>query len=585
MNISLFAKSYANILFLENKYVGVALIFITFINPSVAISGILALIATVLFAELVDLRSEYLGQGFYLYNSILVGMGVGFLFEPSVLSVVFIAILSSFTFLFSYMLNRLFYIYKIPILSLPFSVVTIFAYLASIKYSGLFVGLVNSKAIYDIHLPLELSALLKSIGTIFFLPNTMAGILILVLILAVSRVVFFMAIASFYFGVAIHSYFLGSFEQALYSAYSFNYILVGVALGGIFLLPSIKNFLLALIGVAISVVLTDSIEILFNYYAIPVFTLPFNFTVITFVFVLSMIYYKGFNYNIKSTPEKSLASYLSSLFRFGINEAKISPPFSGEWSVYQVFNDEWTHKGNYKHAYDFVIEKDNKTYKNQGLYLEDYYCFGESVLAPVNGYIVEFRHDLPDNQIGSVDRINNWGNYIIIKSDFGFYVEISHVMQYSIKLHVGEYVKLNDVVAKCGNSGYSPQPHIHIQVQDTPNLGAHTRGFCFSEYYSKNRIIFNSLPNKNEIIESIIADKSMFSRLNFILDESFKYEVFKDDKIIEEIEFVAVMNTLGEFYFEDSHKNKLYFYTHINLFYFYNYEGGDSYLKYIFKIA
>jgi len=387
----------------------------------------IALAATILFAELINLRSEYLEQGFYLYNSILVGMGVGYLFEPTILSIFFIVILSSFTFLFSFMLNRLFLVYKIPILSLPFSIVTMFAYLASLKYSGLFSALINNKTIYDIELPLVFSALFKSVGTIFFLPNNIAGILILLLILSISRVAFFVAVISFYFGVLIHSFFLGSFEHALYNAYSFNYILVGVALGGVFLLPTLKSYLIAMIGVAVSVILTDSMEILFNYYAVPVFTLPFNFTVITFVFVLSMIYYKEFNYNIKATPEKSLSSYLSSLFRFKINEIKISLPFSGEWSVYQAFDDKWTHKGNYKYAYDFLIKKDGRSYKNEGLYLSDYYCFGESILAPVSGYIVEYRHDLPDNIIGDVDRVNNWGNYIIIKSDLTLMVTLIYL--------------------------------------------------------------------------------------------------------------------------------------------------------------
>jgi len=134
----------------------------------------------------------------------------------------------------------------------------------------------------------------------------------------------------------------------------------------VFLLPTAKNFLLALIGIAISVVLTDAIAMLFNYYSIPVFTIPFNMTVIAFIFTLSVIYYKEFNLDIKATPEESLSNYLSKFFRFGSLSTKISLPFSGEWSVYQAFNGRWTHKGQYKYAYDFVKVKDSKTYKSDG---------------------------------------------------------------------------------------------------------------------------------------------------------------------------------------------------------------------------
>jgi len=578
-------KPYSAILFLNNKFAGLFLLAITFINPSVAVSGILAVIFTLLFAALLGLKEVYLSHGFYIYNSLLVGMGVGYLFTPTIISVVLIAIASSLTFMLSFMLNRLFSVYKIPILSLPFSIITMFIYLASLKYSGLLSSLVNNATIYDITLPLIVSGFLKSFGTIFFLPNNIAGILMISLVLYFSRIVVIMALVGYYFGVLIHSFLIGSFEQALHDPYAFNYILVAIALCGVFLLPTVKNFVLALIGVAISVVLTDAIGILFNYYAIPVFTIPFNITVIVFIFVLSIIYYKEFNVHIKSTPEESFSAYLSQIFRFGQISTKVSLPFSGTWSVYQEFDDEWTHKGKYKYAYDFVKRQEGKSYKNDGLYVQDYYCFGESILSPVSGYIVDARDDLVDNIIGEVDRVNNWGNYIIIKSDLGFFVEISHIMQYSISVKVGDYVTAGSLIAKCGNSGYSPEPHIHIQVQDIGVIGGFTREFCFSEYYLENELIFNSQPKKGELVQGVITDRSVNSRLLFIIDDSFRYDVYENDKKIDEVSFVVKMNEYGEFYFEDNDKNRLYFYNDLKQFYFYNYDGSESYLKWLFRLA
>jgi len=578
-------KPYSAILFLNDKVAGFIMLLITFINPSVALSGMAAVIFTILFAKFLDLEESYLSQGFYIYNSLLVGMGIGYIFYPSILSIILIAISAAFTFMLSFMLNRLFSTYKIPILSLPFSIVTMFLYLASLKYSGLLSTLVNNSTMFDIELPLILSGFLKSFGTIFFLPTNVAGILIFMLVVYFSRIVAIMALVGYYFGVLIHSYLIGSFEEALYDAYAFNYILVAIALCGVFLLPTIKNFVLALVGVAISVVLTDAIGILFNYYAIPVFTLPFNITVIVFIFILSIGYYKEFNLNIKSTPEQSLSSYLSQIFRFGELYTKISLPFSGEWFVYQAEDTQWTHQGKYKHAYDFVQQKEGLTYKNDGLYAEDYYCFGESILCPVSGYVVDFRHDLVDNIIGEVDRINNWGNYIIIKSDLGFYVEISHLMQYSVSVSIGEYITLNSIIAKCGNSGYSPQPHIHIQVQDLGLLGGFTREFCFSELYQGNSLIFNSQLSKGDIVSSVMNDRSVSSRLLFILDDVYSYDLYISNEQQYKVEFIVKMNSFGEFYFEDTHANKLYFFNDLKQFYFYKYEGNYSHLKQLFILA
>ena len=578
-------KPYSAILFLNNKYAGLFLLLITFINPSIAISGIAAIIFTIIFASVIDLKETYLSQGFYIYNSLLVGMGIGFIFTPTIISIALIAVASALTFMLSFMLNKLFSVYKIPILSLPFSIVTMFLYLASLKYSGLLSSLVNNATIYDISLPLIISGFFKSFGTIFFLPNNIAGILMITLVLYFSRVIVVMALSGYYFGIFVHSFLIGSFEQALYDPYAFNYILVAIALCGVFLLPTVRNYILALIGVAISVVLTDAIGMLFQFYSIPVFTIPFNITVITFIFVLSVVYYKEFNTNIKETPEKSLSNYLSTIFRFGKIPIKITLPFAGEWSVYQEFDDKWTHKGKYKYAYDFVKMKDNQTYKNEGLNREDYFAFGESILAPVSGYVIDTRHDLVDNIIGDVDRINNWGNYIIIKSDLGFFVEISHLMQYSISVNVGDYIKVNTIIAKCGNSGYSPEPHIHIQVQEYGLIGGVTKEFIFSEYIQNSNLQLNTIPEKKDLITSVINDRSISSRLLFILDDSLKYQVLEDNKPIEEIEFKVNMNENGEFYFCDSKNNQLYFYNDLTQFYFYNYIGSKSYLKQLFILA
>jgi urea transporter len=575
-------KPYSAVLFLNNKVAGIVILAITFLNPSVALSGLMAVLFTVLFAKIIDIDDNYLSYGFYIYNSLLVGMGVGYIFTLSLTSIVLIAIASVFAFGLSFMLNRLFGVYKLPILSLPFSIVTMFVYLASLKYSTLYSTLVNHATMYDISLPLYLSAYFKSVGTIFFLPNALAGMLLILVIFYFSRIIFIMSGIGFYFGVLVHSFFLGSFEQSLHDPYAFNYILVGVALCGIFLLPTVKNFILSLIAISLSVVLTDAIGILFNYYAIPVFTLPFNFTVITFIFILSAIYYKEFNYTIKATPEASLSHYLSNVFRFGSFETKIALPFAGEWSVYQGFDGEWTHKGNYRYAYDFVKRKEGKSYKGEGLHLNEYYCFGESVFSPIDGYVVDLRHDLPDNYIGSVDRINNWGNYIVIRSDSGFYVEISHLMQHSLTVQVGAYVKTNEPIAKCGNSGYSPEPHIHVQVQDVATIGGFTRAFCFTEYYHHSQLLFNTIPQKDDVIASVIVDKSIQSKLLFIIDDTFSYEVFKDDEYVERVTFCVKMNVLGEFFLSDEENNKLYFNSSATQFYFYHYEGRESYLKWLF---
>jgi urea transporter len=582
--LEIFFKPFASILFLRSYKLGIFLFLISFVFKSVAILGVVALISTILFAEFTSLRDYYLKYGFYLYNSLLVGMGIGFYFDVSLLTIGLSIILGIFTFLLSFGLNRVFLTWNLPILSLPFAFVSMIFYLASLKYYSLFSNIINRTLFNDITINSDLvSNFLKSLGTILFLPFNIVGILILLIFLFYSRIMFLLAIVGYLVGVFFHSLFI-SYFLAVHSPYNFNFILIAIALGGVFLIPNIKNYLLALIGVILSVVLIDAMEVFFNQYSLPVYTMPFNIVVILFLMLLYWSGYEYFNFDIKSTPERSLVNFLSTIYRFGGRDIKIYLPFYNKWSVYQAFDGEWTHKGKWRYAYDFVIKKNGKTYANDGLYLEDYYAFGQPVIAPISGYIVAMRNDLKDNFIGEVDRENNWGNYVIIKSDSGFYVEISHLMQYSIPFKVGDYVKYGDIIGKCGNSGYSPEPHIHIQVQNTPYLGSETLPFKFVEYIKDNKLYFYSLPKKDEEIECLAVDKSMKLRMTFILDDEYCYDVIEGGEVIDKVCFKVGMNENGEFYFKEG-DNKLYFYSVEKFFYFYKYEGGDGYLKEIFKLA
>ena len=570
-------KAYFSILFLRDCKAGIVLLALSFLLPSVGALGLVAIVATVAFAELVSVRDEYLKYGFYLYNSLLVGMGVGYYFDITLSTILLTVILAILTFLFTFSLNRIFLKYSLPILSLPFAFVGMIFYLASLKYTNLLSNILYRKPLFDISIPFE--PFFKSIGTIFFLPYNISGLIITILLLIYSRILFMMAVLGFIVGVAVHTIFV-PFNEALYSPYNFNFILIAMSLGGFFLIANIKNYTIAMIAVAISAVIIDSMEVFLNTYSLPVYTMPFNIITILFLMLTVGVGYKYYNYNPKETPEKSLSTFLSSIYRFGGNGIKINLPFIGEWSVYQAFNGEWTHKGAWRYAYDFVIEKDGKSYKNDGHFLEDYYAYAKDIVSPISGYVVALTDDLPDNFIGNVDRVNNWGNYIIIYSDYGYYVEISHLMQNSINVNVGDYVQIGQMLAKCGNSGYSPQPHIHIQVQKYGVLGSETLPFKFIDYIKGDCLEYYQLPKINDSVKATTIDKSMQLHLTFILDDKFVYRDSNNKEYIIEVK----MNDLGEFYFYDG-KNSLYFYLDNKLFYFYEYQGGYSYLQELFKIA
>lgn len=62
------------------------------------------------------------------------------------------------------------------------------------------------------------------------------------------------------------------------------------------------------------------------------------------------------------------------------------------------------------------------------------------------------------------------GNRIVIKYFTDEYSTICHLMPKSIIVQKVQTVKRGDVLAKCGNSGNTTEPHIHFQVQNTSHF-------------------------------------------------------------------------------------------------------------------
>ncbi len=389
----------------------------------------------------------------------------------------------------------------------------------------------------------------------------------------------------YYIGTLSSAVLTGSFFQSFSDINHFNFSLVAMALGGVFLIPSPRSYLLSFIAVMTTTIVLSAVKTFWAFYGIPAFTFPFNFISLTFLYVLGLIGFPVVARYIGKTPEETLDYYLTIQKRFKGTERTLHLPFAGEWTVWQGFDDEWTHKGSWKYAYDFVItDAEGKTHTSNGLELTDYYAYRKPVLSPVRGRVVKVVSNLPDNPIGTVDNKNNWGNYVIIYDPRGFYVELSHFAQNSIRVKEGDWVEVGSFIGLCGNSGYSPQPHIHIQVQVSEDIGSPTLPFSFVSYISGNTFHSNDLPEKGKVVKPVYADKSLSNRLSFYLENEFVYEVFENDEKIDEISMKVRMAPDGTFFF-DTGKGKLFFGKDEGTFYFYRLDGKDKYLKLLFMSA
>jgi peptidase M23-like protein len=104
---------------------------------------------------------------------------------------------------------------------------------------------------------------------------------------------------------------------------------------------------------------------------------------------------------------------------------------------------------------------------------EDYYCWDTAVLSPVDGRVIETLDSLPDNAIGVRDPVHPLGNHVTIaQGDRYFY--LAHLRQRMLTVHAGDTVTAGQAVGRCGNSGNTDFPHIHLHATNSPKLGEGT---------------------------------------------------------------------------------------------------------------
>jgi murein DD-endopeptidase MepM/ murein hydrolase activator NlpD len=300
---------------------------------------------------------------------------------------------------------------------------------------------------------------------------------------------------------------------------------------------------------------------------------------LSFIYVLGLVKYPQVAKLIKSSPEETLDLHLANRQRFQGSQRTVALPFSGRWTVWQGFEGPWTHQDNWKYAYDFFItDEQGRSYKDYGKKLGDYYAFGKPVLSPVSGQVHEVVNNLPDNPIGQIDTINNWGNHLIIRDERGFFVEISHFAEGSIKVKEGEQLERGTFLGLCGNSGYSPQPHIHVQVQECGLLGSVTLPFSFVNYTENNHYHSSGSLEVDTQVESLLGERNIQAQTTFKVREIYRYEVWQNGRKIDELSLIVKIAPDGTYYF-DSGRGKLYFGKYDGTFYFYSVEGKDPYLE------
>jgi hypothetical protein len=195
------------------------------------------------------------------------------------------------------------------------------------------------------------------------------------------------------------------------------------------------------------------------------------------------------------------------------NETKLSLPFKGKWLVFWGGDTKELNQHhdapNQRFAFDFLgADEQGKTRKGKAQVNEDYFAFGREVLAPADGNVTDVINGVRDNVPGSMNPYSALGNAVFIQHREHEVSVLAHLKLGSITVKVGNKVKRGQVIALCGNSGNSSEPHLHYHLQNTPIIQDGTGIKC---YYQKVIVLENgkkkSKTNYSPIKgETIVAD-------------------------------------------------------------------------------
>ncbi|MFT3912399.1 MAG: urea transporter [Ferruginibacter sp.] len=601
-------NSYAMLFFSRNRIFAALILLVSFFNPFTGLSGFLAVMVALLSAYILGFNREQIKNGFYTYAALLVGLGLGTYYEQGTAFFILLTAASIFTLLLTVALTSKLGSNNLPALSLSFIFSTWIIILASKEFSA--IGLTQrhiywvndmyakgGKRLVDFIMSIEnypmpdyVAGFFRSMSAILFQVNIFTGIILTAGIFVFSRIAFVLMILG-YTVAFLFQHTMGSGEVVNYYNLGTNYMLVAVAVGGLYLIPSVRSFLWAAILVPVSYLLVIGLSKITLTWGLPVFSLPFCIVVILFLYCLRLRNLPG---KLAVTPVQYFSPEIN-LYRYRNGKERLMNryyyqlqlPFMGEWMVSQGYDGDMTHKAEWSKALDFVIlDEQMKTFSLPGNQPEHFYCFNKPVLSPGDGIIEEIVDHVTDNEIGKNNTSENWGNTIIIKHAEGLYSKLSHLKKNSAKVIKGSYVRKGDILALCGNSGRSPEPHLHFQVQTTPYIGSKTISYPISYFKSRkeNKSLLNNftVPAEGSFTSNVLPDTQLVQAFN--LQPGFCMLVNANG--FEEEEWEVVTSIYNESYlYCRQHNAYAYFINNGTVFYFSNYFGSKRSLLYHFYLA
>ncbi|MGC2786626.1 MAG: M23 family metallopeptidase [Roseiarcus sp.] len=156
-------------------------------------------------------------------------------------------------------------------------------------------------------------------------------------------------------------------------------------------------------------------------------------------------------------------------------------------------------------AVDWGRVKDERLFDGDGKKVEQFYGFGEDVLAVADGAVVSVHDGMPDQPpfvlMVPKSKADYGGNNVMLKIASNVFAWYAHLRQGSITVKVGDAVKAGAPIAKIGNTGPSEGPHLHLGLLDKPDpIAGRSLPFVFDSFNLVGAVDFDASKEDKLII-------------------------------------------------------------------------------------
>lgn len=593
-----------------NKVLSILVLVATFLSPYLGLSGLCAIVLTNVIAHIIGVNRKLIEEGLYGFNSLLLGLFLAYQYEINSTFVLLFIVSVFLLLIISVWLFGIFSRHNLPFLSFPF----IITYCIISMSAGSFTNvLLNEDLVYvgnhiarqqgtyvyqlahsldDWALPNAVLIYLKTLAGTFFQTSLLAGILIAAGLLYFSRIAFSLSLLGFFSAYFFYSAFGADVNELNLNLVGSNFIFMAIGIGCFYIVPNSYSYLAVFCLTPILIMLMIFLNKVMFVFQLKSFTLSFSVIISLFLLFLQHRWFHQFLHLVTIqyySAEKTIYKYITSINRFK-NEhlAKIQLPFWGDWYVSQGYDGTITHLGDWGKALDFVIVDDSsETYQNLGTEREDFYCYNKPVLAPLDGYIYDILNNVEENDIAGVNTIDNWGNTLVMNHLNGTFSQISHIKKDSFKVSIGEYVTKGTVLATCGNSGRSPEPHIHFQVQYDPKIGAKTIEYPVSYFIEKDNskqiLRVSEVPKQDTVISNVDVNSLLTESFSFLPGKKLRFIESNTAEVVDWEVFTDQWNR--KYIYCQQTKSVAYFVNDGTMFYFFDFEGSRNSLLFQFYLA